>query len=82
MFTVGDGTQIQKVAIEALRRFVLGRDLNDFTEEPGLLAQALTEHHQLRWLVLGTHIGWRSAASSTRCGIYGQKARPFQCGGC
>jgi L-fuconate dehydratase len=55
VFTLGDGTQIQKVAIEALRRFVVGRDLNDFIEEPGLFAQALAEHHQLRWLALGTY---------------------------
>jgi len=54
IFTVGDGNQIQKAAVEALRRFVVGRDLNDFIEEPGLYAQALVEHHQLRWLALGT----------------------------
>lgn len=61
VFTAGDGTQIQKVAIEALRRFVVGRDLNDFVEEPGLFSQALVEHHQLRWLALGTY---RMAAGS------------------
>ena len=55
VFTAGDGTQIQKVAIEALQRFVVGRDLQDFIEEPGLFAQALAEHHQLRWLALGTY---------------------------
>jgi L-fuconate dehydratase len=55
VFTAGDGTQIQKAAIEALQRFVIGRDLDDFVEEPGLFAQALTEHHQLRWLALGTY---------------------------
>ena len=55
IFTVGDGNQIQKAAVEALRRFVVGRDLNDFIEEPGLFAQALVEHHQLRWLALGTY---------------------------
>lgn len=55
VFTAGDGTQIQKVAIEALQRFVVGRDLQDFVEEPGLYSQALTEHHQLRWLALGTY---------------------------
>jgi L-fuconate dehydratase len=61
VFTAGDGTQIQKVAIEALQRFVVGRDLQDFIEEPGLFAQALVEHHQLRWLALGTY---RMAAGS------------------
>lgn len=55
IFTVGEGTQIQKAAVEALSRFVVGRNLSDFTEEPGLFAQALTEHHQLRWLALGTY---------------------------
>jgi len=55
VFTIGDGTQIQKAAIEALRRFVVGRDLEEFIEEPGLFAQALAEHHQLRWLALGTY---------------------------
>jgi L-fuconate dehydratase len=55
VFTIGDGTQIQKAAIEALERFVVGRDLNDFIEEPGLFAQSLAEHHQLRWLALGTY---------------------------
>lgn len=55
VFTAGDGTQIQKVAIEALERFVVGRDLDEFIEEPGLFAQALAEHHQLRWLALGTY---------------------------
>ncbi len=61
VFTAGDGTHIQKVAIESLRRFVVGRDLQDFIEEPGLFAQALVEHHQLRWLALGTY---RMAAGS------------------
>jgi L-fuconate dehydratase len=55
VFTVGDGTEIQRVAIEALRRYVVGRDLEEFIAEPGLFAQALAEHHQLRWLALGTY---------------------------
>jgi len=55
IFTIGDGTQIQKAAVEALSRFVVGRDLNDFIEEPGLFAQSLAEHHQLRWLALGVY---------------------------
>ena len=55
VFTAGDGTHIQKVAIEALRRFVVRRDLQEFIEEPGLFSQALAEHHQLRWLALGTY---------------------------
>ena len=61
VFTAGDGTQIQKVAIEAFERFVVGRDLQDFIEEPGLFSQALLEHHQLRWLALGV---FRMAAGS------------------
>ncbi len=55
VFTCGDGTQVEKCAVEALSRFVVGRDLRDFIEEPGLYAQALAEHHQLRWLALGTY---------------------------
>jgi len=55
VFTIGDGTQIQVAAIEALRRFVVGRTLEEFIAEPGLFAQALVEHHQLRWLALGTY---------------------------
>src|SRR5688500_17521224 len=55
VFTAGDGTQIQKLAIEALERFVVNLDLQEFISEPGLFAQALAEHHQLRWLALGTY---------------------------
>jgi L-fuconate dehydratase len=55
IFTIGDGNQIQQAAVEALRRFVVGRDLAEFIAEPGLFAQALAEHHQLRWLALGTY---------------------------
>lgn len=55
IFTIGDGTQIQKAAVEALERFVVGRDLREFIDEPGLFAQALAEHHQLRWLALGVY---------------------------
>lgn len=55
IFTIGDGTQIQAAAVDALRRFVVGRSLDEFIAEPGLFAQALTEHHQLRWLALGTY---------------------------
>ena len=55
VFTIGAGTEIQTAAIEALRPFVVGRDLEEFIAEPGLFAQALTEHHQLRWLALGVY---------------------------
>jgi len=55
VFTIGAGTEIQKAAIEALKPFVVGRDLAEFIAEPGLYAQALAEHHQLRWLALGTY---------------------------
>jgi L-fuconate dehydratase len=55
VFTVGDGTHIQRVAIEALRRFVVKLELQKFMAEPGLFSQALAEHHQLRWLGLGTY---------------------------
>ena len=55
VFTIGAGTEIQKAAIEALRPLIVGRDLEEFIAEPGLFAQALTEHHQLRWLALGVY---------------------------
>lgn len=55
IFTIGDGTQIQAAAVDALRRFVVGRPLSEFIAEPGLFAQALAEHHQLRWLALGAY---------------------------
>ena len=55
VFTIGVGTEIQTAAIEALRPLVVGRDLEEFIAEPGLFAQALTEHHQLRWLALGVY---------------------------
>ncbi|MBL8173776.1 MAG: hypothetical protein JNK48_03855 [Bryobacterales bacterium] len=55
VFTCGDGTQVQKAAIEALSRLVVGRSLDEFIAEPGLFAQSLAEHHQLRWLALGAY---------------------------
>jgi L-fuconate dehydratase len=55
IFTIGDGTDIQKHAVASLQRFVVGRYLEEFIAEPGLFAQALAEHHQLRWLALGTY---------------------------
>jgi L-fuconate dehydratase len=55
IFTAGDGTQVQAAAVEALSRFVVGRSLDEFIAEPGLFAQALAEHHQLRWLALGAY---------------------------
>ena len=55
VFTIGAGTEIQTAAIAALRPFVVGRYLEEFIAEPGLFAQALTEHHQLRWLALGVY---------------------------
>ena len=38
VFTCGDGTQVQKAAIEALSRLVVGHTLEEFIEEPGLFA--------------------------------------------
>jgi len=55
VFTCGDGTQVQRAAIEALSRLVIGRTLDEFIAEPGLFAQSLAEHHQLRWLALGAY---------------------------
>ncbi len=55
IFTIGAGTEIQKAAVEALKPFVVGRNLEEFIAEPGYFAQALAEHHQLRWLALGVY---------------------------
>jgi L-fuconate dehydratase len=55
IFTLGDGTQVQRAAVEALRPYLIGRSLQDFIAEPGLFAQSLAEHHQLRWLALGAY---------------------------
>ena len=63
VFTIGSGTEIQKAAIEALRPYVVGRNLEDFIAEPGYFAQALAEHHQLLAVLL------------TRFGTCGQRAR-------
>jgi L-fuconate dehydratase len=55
IFTIGAGTEVQTAAVQALKPFVVGRYLEDFIAEPGLFAQALAEHHQLRWLALGVY---------------------------
>ena len=71
VFTIGAGTEIQTAAIEALRPLVVGRNLEDFIAEPGLYAQALTEHHQLRWLALGVYRMAVGGVRSETAGAYG-----------
>jgi L-fuconate dehydratase len=50
IFTCGAGNEIVAQAVKALSPIVRGKYLEDFIAEPGLWAEALVEHHQLRWL--------------------------------
>ena len=49
VFMCGDGADLVAQAVRKLERFVIGRSLKDFIEDPGSLSLALKEHHQLRW---------------------------------
>lgn len=50
VFTIGRGNDVQVAAIESLKPFVLGRDLDDLLADMGLLYKELTGDSQLRWL--------------------------------
>ncbi len=49
-FTIGRGNQLCAAAIEALAPLVVGRDLDEFTTNPGAFWRHLTGDSQLRWL--------------------------------
>jgi L-fuconate dehydratase len=49
-FTIGRGNEVQAVAIEALRPFVVGLDLAEVTGDLGGFARRLVGDSQLRWL--------------------------------
>lgn len=49
-FTIGRGNEIVAVAIEALRRLVVGQDVAAFTSTPGAFWKHLTGDSQLRWI--------------------------------
>ena len=49
-FTIGRGTEVVVAAIEALKHFVVGRDLADITSAMGDFWREVTNDGQLRWL--------------------------------
>ena len=49
-FTIGRGTEVVVAAIEALKHFVVGRDLADITHAMGDFWRDVTNDGQLRWL--------------------------------
>ena len=49
-FTIGRGNDVQCAAIEALRGFVVGIDLDELAADPGLLSRRLVGDSHLRWL--------------------------------
>ncbi|HEY3756244.1 MAG TPA: L-fuconate dehydratase [Opitutaceae bacterium] len=49
-FTIGRGTEVVVVAVEALRRLVIGQDIGEFARAPGAFWKHLTGDSQLRWI--------------------------------
>jgi L-fuconate dehydratase len=50
VFTVGRGTEVQVVAVQALSRLVVGLPVDEILADPGALARRLTGDSQIRWL--------------------------------
>jgi L-fuconate dehydratase len=50
VFTIGRGNEVQIAAISALRRFVLGLDVDEVLSRLGAFARKLSGDSQLRWL--------------------------------
>ena len=50
VFTIGRGNDVQVAALEALKPFVVGRDLDELLADMGALYKELTGDSQLRWL--------------------------------
>ena len=50
VFTIGRGNDVQVAALEALRPYVMGRDLEELLSDMGALYKELTGDSQLRWL--------------------------------
>jgi L-fuconate dehydratase len=50
VFTIGRGNEVQIAAISALRRFVLGLDVDEVLTQLGAFARKLSGDSQLRWL--------------------------------
>lgn len=55
VFTVGRGTEVQVVAVQALSRLVVGQPVDEIVADPGALSRRLTGDSQIRWL--GPHKG-------------------------
>lgn len=49
-FTLGRGTEIVVAAVEAMRRLIRGRSLEECTEDMGAFWRSLTGDSQLRWI--------------------------------
>ena len=49
-FTIGAGTDWVAYAVRDLMQLIVGRSLDEFTEDPGGFHRMLLDHHQLRWL--------------------------------
>ena len=50
VFTIGRGNDVQVAALDSLKPYVLGRDLDELLSDMGLLYKELTGDSQLRWL--------------------------------
>src|SRR5215217_7187821 len=50
VFTIGRGNDVQVTAIEALRRHLVGRPVDELCADPGSLSRDLIGDSQLRWL--------------------------------
>jgi L-fuconate dehydratase len=50
VFTIGRGNDVQVAALESLKPYVMGRDLDELLSDMGSLYKELTGDSQLRWL--------------------------------
>lgn len=50
VFTIGRGNEVQVAALEALKPYVWGRDIDELVGDMGALYRELTSDSQLRWL--------------------------------
>ncbi|WP_405720197.1 fuconate dehydratase [Streptomyces sp. NBC_01537] len=50
VFTIGRGNDVQVAAIEALRPYLLGREVEEICADPGTVSRELIGDSQLRWL--------------------------------
>ncbi|GAA4343480.1 enolase C-terminal domain-like protein [Microbacterium rhizosphaerae] len=50
VFTIGRGTEVQVAALDALRDYLVGEDLDDLLRDMGGISRRLIHDSQLRWL--------------------------------